>query len=162
MRPRSASSASSSGSSSRLIVWLLIGAVTVQVLTDVTWGMVVLAILALTAVRMIPVALALAGSGLGRASVAFIGWFGPRGLASIVFGIIALDSLPAAEGDQVASIVVITVLASVVLHGITAGPLARRYGQRTTGLDEDRPEHQEQAGPSPSPRQIAERDRPAG
>ena len=59
----------------------------------------------------------------------FVGWFGPRGLASIVFGIMALDSLPVGEGHTVVTIVVLTVVLSVFLHGITAGPFARRYGE---------------------------------
>ena len=54
-------------------------------------------VLALTVLRMVPVALALAGSGLDRATVFFVGWFGPRGLASVVFGLIAVDSLAPAQ-----------------------------------------------------------------
>jgi sodium/hydrogen antiporter len=76
------------------------------------------------------VAVALLGTGLGRATVVFVGWFGPRGLASFVFGLLALEAL----GEQVArpaeAVIAFTVLLSVVAHGLTAEPLARRYGAR--------------------------------
>jgi sodium/hydrogen antiporter len=119
-----------------LVVWLLVGALAIGLLDDLTWGMVVFALLALTVLRMIPVALALIGTGLDRTTVMFIGWFGPRGLASIVFGILALDALPAADGQPVISLIILTVILSVMLHGVTARPLARRYGERAGGLDD--------------------------
>jgi NhaP-type Na+/H+ or K+/H+ antiporter len=120
-----------------LLVWLIVGALAVNVLDDVTWGMFGVALLALTGLRMIPVALALIGSGLSRTTVLFVGWFGPRGLASIVFGIIAIDALPAAEGQPIIALITLTVILSVLLHGVTARPLARRYGEQAEGLDED-------------------------
>ena len=132
-----------------LVVWLLVGTLAVGVLDDLTWGMVGFAVLALTVLRMVPVALALSGARLSRDTVAFIGWFGPRGLASIVFGLIALDALPAAEGDPVISIIMLTVLLSVLLHGVTAAPLAHRYGERARRLHQGRPEHQRGRGPAP-------------
>jgi NhaP-type Na+/H+ or K+/H+ antiporter len=89
------------------------------------------ATLSLTVVRMLPVAVALIGSRLALPTVAFIGWFGPRGLASIVFGILALDALTEAgvAGTTLAATVAWTVLLSVMAHGLTAGPLATRYGR---------------------------------
>jgi sodium/hydrogen antiporter len=118
-----------------LLVWLVVGALAVNVLDDITWGMLGLALLALTVLRMIPVALALMGSGLSGTTVVFVGWFGPRGLASIVFGIIAVDALPAAEGQAVIALIALTVILSVLLHGVTARPLARRYGQQAGNPD---------------------------
>jgi sodium/hydrogen antiporter len=118
-----------------LLVWLVVGALAVNVLDDITWGMLGLALLALTVLRMIPVALALMGSGLSGTTVVFIGWFGPRGLASIVFGIIAVDALPAAEGQAVIALIALTVILSVLLHGVTARPLARRYGEQAGNPD---------------------------
>ncbi len=141
-----------------LVVWLIFGSLMLDVMTDLTWGMVAFAVLSLTALRMVPVALSLTRSGLSRYSVGFVAWFGPRGLASIVFGVLALDALPAADGDQVISIVVLTVLMSVVLHGITARPLSLRYGKRSTGFEASRPEHLPVRGHRPSPRHIAEHD----
>jgi NhaP-type Na+/H+ or K+/H+ antiporter len=120
-----------------LAVWLIVGALAVEALDDATWGMFALALLALTVLRMIPVALALIGSGLNRKTVVFVGWFGPRGLASIVFGIIALDALPAAEGQPVISLITLTVLLSVLLHGVTARPFAGRYAEQADNLEND-------------------------
>ena len=88
-----------------------------------------------------PVALALAGSGLDRATVAFVGWFGPRGLASVVFGLIAVDSLAPADAKVVLAAVTVTVALSVLLHGVTASPLAARYGAVAARLHPERPEH---------------------
>jgi NhaP-type Na+/H+ or K+/H+ antiporter len=100
------------------------------------------AILSLTVVRMVPVALALVGCRFRPSTVAFIGWFGPRGLASIVFMIIAFEGLHGARQDTDVVVAAIgwTVLLSVVLHGITAVPLARRYGARFASIPGDIPE----------------------
>jgi sodium/hydrogen antiporter len=91
---------------------------------------------------MAPVALSLAGSGLGRAAVAFVGWFGPRGLASVVFALIALEDLGESAAAPAVAIISVTVLLSVLVHGATADPLARRYGPRLApaagGADQDR------------------------
>ena len=102
------------------------------------------AILSLTVVRMVPVALALVGCRFQPTTVAFIGWFGPRGLASIVFMIIALEDLHGApqDTDIVVAAIGWTVLLSVVLHGITAVPLARRYGARIASIEGDIPERE--------------------
>ena len=83
----------------------------------------------------------LVGSGLDRATVALVGWFGPRGLASVVFGLIAFDELDPVAANQVLSLVVVTVTLSVVAHGLTAGPLAARYGRFAATLVDHRPEH---------------------
>jgi sodium/hydrogen antiporter len=113
-----------------LLVWFSFGAVmVVPGFEGAGWRDVIFALLALTVVRMVPVALALTGSGLDRPTVPFIGWFGPRGLASVVFGLIAVDSLTPADGHLVLCAVTVTVTASVVAHGISASPLARRYGE---------------------------------
>jgi NhaP-type Na+/H+ or K+/H+ antiporter len=125
-----------------LLVWFAFGAVMlVPGLQAADWHDVVFAVLALTVVRMLPVAVALAGSGLDRATVAFIGWFGPRGLASVVFGLIAVDSLDHTGGQTVLAAVVVTVTLSVLAHGVSASPLARRYGAHAIGLHPGRPEH---------------------
>ena len=101
---------------------------------DVGWRDVLFAVLALTVLRMAPVALALTRSGLDRATVAFVGWFGPRGLASVVFGLIAVDSLAPEESRVVLAAVTVTVALSVLLHGVSASPLASRYGAYTARL----------------------------
>ena len=80
----------------------------------------------LTLVRMIPVALSLLGSGLRPVSVAFVGWFGPRGLASILFVILVVEGTSLPHDAVLESVVAITVLASTFAHGMTAAPLATR------------------------------------
>jgi NhaP-type Na+/H+ or K+/H+ antiporter len=88
----------------------------------------VYAALSLTVVRMLPVAISLLGTGLAGRTVVFVGWFGPRGLASIVFGLlVAEETLP--EGSVVLQAIFVTVALSVVLHGATAVWGANRYGR---------------------------------
>jgi NhaP-type Na+/H+ or K+/H+ antiporter len=84
----------------------------------------------LTVIRMAPVAIALAGARLGRATVVLVGWFGPRGLASVVFALLALEDLGQPAASQAVAVITVTVLLSVVAHGASADPLARRYGPR--------------------------------
>ena len=125
-----------------LLVWFTFGAVMlVPGLRDFTWQDAVFALLALTVLRMIPVAIALTSTGLDRATVAFVGWFGPRGLASVVFGLIAVDSLKQPESQVVLGAVTLTVALSVLLHGVSASPLAARYGAYATRLHPEGPEH---------------------
>ncbi len=125
-----------------LLVWFLFGAaMVVPAFEDARWADVAFAVLALTVVRMIPVAIALVGSKLDRVTVSFVGWFGPRGLASVVFALIALDELGGEDGKRVLAAVTMTVLFSVVAHGLTAGPFGRRYGRRAELLHEQHPEH---------------------
>jgi NhaP-type Na+/H+ or K+/H+ antiporter len=99
------------------------------------------AVVSLTLVRMVPVAAALAGTGLRRDTVAFMGWFGPRGLASVVFTLIAVEELhgAGAVADVIVEIATWTILLSVVAHGLSAGPFARTYGRHLSGA-EDIPE----------------------
>jgi NhaP-type Na+/H+ or K+/H+ antiporter len=124
-----------------LIVWLIFGAaMVVPGLEHATWSDVVFAVLALTVVRMVPVALALTRSGLDRFTVGFIGWFGPRGLASVVFGLIAYDTLDPGDAGRVLSVVTVTVALSVLAHGLSASPLASRYGAFSATLAGHRPE----------------------
>ena len=108
-----------------LLVWTLFGAAAVPVVVHAArWQLAVYAVLSVTAVRMLPVALGLVGSGLGRRATLFIGWFGPRGLASVVFALLAVEELGTRADPAVAAIVT-TVLLSVVAHGVTAGPSPR-------------------------------------
>ena len=88
----------------------------------------VYAVLSPAVVRMLPVALATIGAGLDRATVLFVGWFGPRGLASLVFALLALEALGAVSDGAVA-VIAATVLLSVLAHGFSAAPLAARYGR---------------------------------
>ena len=111
-----------------LLVWLMFGVVAVvPALKDLTWQTALYAVLSLTVIRMLPVAIALARARLGLA-VLFIGWFGPRGLASVVFGLLALEDLAEAAARPAITVIAFTVLLSVLAHGLSADPLASRYG----------------------------------
>jgi sodium/hydrogen antiporter len=113
-----------------LLVWLAFGAVAVvPAMKVLTWQMVLYAVLSLTVIRMVPVAVVLIGTRLGRATVALVGWFGPRGLASVVFALLALEDLGDAVAGRAVAVITITVLLSVVAHGVTAEPLAARYAK---------------------------------
>ncbi len=115
-----------------LLVWTAFGAVAIPIMFDrVDLTIVLYAVLSLTLVRMVPVALASIGAGLDRNTVLFVGWFGPRGLASLVFALIALEELGTGADDAVA-VIGLTVLLSVLAHGLTAAPLATRYGHAAT------------------------------
>ena len=113
-----------------LLTWFLFGyAVIGQVFGQFSWPIVLYALLSLTVVRMLPVYLSMSGSGESPQSRLFLGWFGPRGLASIVFSIIVLDSnLPGA--NFMALVVICTVFLSLLLHGISANPLSRWIASR--------------------------------
>jgi sodium/hydrogen antiporter len=114
-----------------LLVWLALGAVAVvPAITGLTWQAMVYAVLSLTLIRMVPVAVALAGTRLGPAARLFVGWFGPRGLASVVFGLLALEELGQEAAGPAVRVISLTVLLSVIVHGVTAELLARRYGSR--------------------------------
>ncbi len=113
-----------------LLTWLLFGAVALpEVMELADWRVIVYAVLSLTVIRMLPVGLALIGARLGLLTVGFIGWFGPRGLASIIFALIALEELHG-EADLALAVIGVTVLLSVVAHGVSAKPLAAAYGAK--------------------------------
>lgn len=125
-----------------LVVWFLFGATLVPVAFEfLDWQIAVYAILSLTIVRMAPVALSMVRSGLDGQSVAFVSWFGPRGLASVVFALLAIEELGESSPatSRVVATVAITVLLSVVLHGITALPGGRLYLQSEETASTDRP-----------------------
>ena len=102
------------------------------------------AILSLTIVRMLPVGISLIGSRLRRSTVLFIGWFGPRGLASIVLGLIFLKQEANLAGESLIELaVVVTVLLSVFAHGISAAPAINLYAKQVEKMDADAPERQD-------------------
>ena len=85
---------------------------------------------------MLPVHLSLPGTGVKPITSAFLGWFGPRGLASILFVLLILEELSPEIQSKLFAIVIVTVTLSVILHGLTAGPAARWYGLMTQGMGE--------------------------
>lgn len=94
---------------------------------EATWQVVLYVVLSLTVVRMAPVAISLIGTGARPRTVAFLGWFGPRGLASIVFALMLLEEGGLPGEEIILSTVFVAVALSVLAHGITAAPMSRRY-----------------------------------
>jgi NhaP-type Na+/H+ or K+/H+ antiporter len=113
-----------------LLTWVVFGATVVaRVAENATWEMFLYAFLSLTLVRMLPVWLALRGTDTRLDEVLFMGWFGPRGLASIVFAIMVIEAgIPGA--DLIAVTVACAILLSVLGHGLSAKPLARVLSAR--------------------------------
>ena len=102
------------------------------------------AVISLTVVRMLPVAVALVGTHLSPASMIFMGWFGPRGLASIVLGLVYLEQEMNLPGESTIRVVVmVTVLLSIFAHGLSAIPGINLYVRKITALGSAAPEHQE-------------------
>jgi sodium/hydrogen antiporter len=117
-----------SGELLNAVTFLLFGAVLLgPALAELDWRVAVYVALSLTVVRMLPVALALLGTGMRRVTVGFLGWFGPRGLASIVFVLILLEETELPERPLFLTVVTWTVAVSVYAHGLTASPGANRY-----------------------------------
>ena len=116
------------GEALALLTWVVFGGIVVARLIDrVTWPALLYAVLSLTVVRMLPVFLCLIGTRTSTTDKLFIGWFGPRGLATIVFAVLVLDEkLPGNDTMMLAA--GWTVLLSVIAHGVTANPLVRRMG----------------------------------
>ena len=114
-----------------LVVWFVFGRVINQVVAGgITWRVVCYALLVVTVMRVVPVMLSLLGSAISRRDALFLGWLGPRGLATIVFGLLAFVDLTGADADLVADVTVATVVVSLVLHGLSYGPIAALYGRR--------------------------------
>jgi len=112
-------------------VFMVLGLVMVPLAMDHwTWMSLVYALLSLTVIRMVPVAISLVGSGLDKFTIAFVGWFGPRGIASILYLLIAGIDIGFAGFEVGLSIIVLTVLLSTFLHGVTALPFTKMFDSR--------------------------------
>ncbi len=110
------------------VTFIVFGAVLLgPVLGDVSWSIALYAVLSLTVVRLIPVAIAMIGTGARKPTLAFLGWFGPRGLASIVLAILVLEEGGLPHDDLILVTTYVTIGLSVLAHGLTAAPLANRY-----------------------------------
>ena len=135
-------------------VFFFFGTAVAGVWGHFTPAVLLYAVLSLTIVRMAPVALALWGTRLSRATVLFMGWFGPRGLASIVLGLVyVLREAELAGHSTIRLAVMATVLLSIYAHGLTAQPGINVYARRIAALDETSPEHQALGDGSPQPPQ---------
>jgi NhaP-type Na+/H+ or K+/H+ antiporter len=95
----------------------------------IRWEWVGYGLVSLLVVRTVAVALSMIGSRLRLPTVAFLGWFGPRGIASLIIAILVGQKFDLPNIDAILNIVVITVACSVVLHGLTAWPGSQRYGR---------------------------------
>ncbi|MFV0490728.1 MAG: cation:proton antiporter [Pseudorhodobacter sp.] len=123
-----------------LTVFFLFGLLVAETWGDLSLSHILYAVLSLTLIRMVPVAVALTGLGLQRRTVLFMGWFGPRGLASIVLGLVYLEQTAERHLQTIEMAVIATVLLSILLHGISARPGARRFGALMDSLPANIPE----------------------
>ncbi len=116
-----------------LFVFMVFGAVLVpDLFAHLTWQMVAYAVLALTVMRMVPVAISMIGAKLLPGTVLFLGWFGPRGLASILFALLVVEeTMGNAVAEQIIMLTILTVALSIIAHGVTAAPFANWYGRST-------------------------------
>ena len=116
------------------LTFIVFGAAFMKPLIErATWQVALYALLSLTVVRMLPVAIAMIGTRARRSTVMYLGWFGPRGLASIVFAVLVLEAnVP--HTSTIVDTTALTVTASIVLHGLTAGPLTNRYTRQLERL----------------------------
>jgi NhaP-type Na+/H+ or K+/H+ antiporter len=120
----------------------------------ITWQVLVMALLALTVVRIGPVALSMIGTKLSAPTILYMGWFGPRGLATIVFAALVVEQadLPGAHVNTITIAAAITVGLSVLLHGLTAYPGSQLYAnwvasRKDEASPETQPVHRDQLRP---------------
>jgi NhaP-type Na+/H+ or K+/H+ antiporter len=124
-------------------VFFIFSILVLGAIQPLSWEVALYALLSLTVIRMLPVALSTYGTYLRGISVLFVGWFGPRELASIVLSLIVVEKAPLLPGrDEIELVVAVTVPLSVLLHGLTSAPLSAVYGHRVQGMAADTPEKQ--------------------
>jgi NhaP-type Na+/H+ or K+/H+ antiporter len=114
-----------------LALWFMFGALVNDTLAggSITWQIVLYAVLALSVVRVLPVALSLLGTEIAPRDRLVVGAMGPRCVATLVFGLLAFIQLPDPENDLVLTVTVVTVVASIVIHGLSTGLVTRMYGR---------------------------------
>jgi len=135
------------GSALTMLSFLVFGALLLgPAIGDLTWQVAVYAVLSLTLIRLIPVALGMIGSGLGRPSVLYLGWFGPRGLASIIFAGIVIEDADLPGAPTITTVVMITVGLSVFVHGATSWFGSEAYADWYQTSEEADPDIPEAAG----------------
>ncbi len=142
------------------VTFLIFGAVLLgPALEHVSWQIALYAVLSLTLVRILPVAVAMIRTGARPPTVGFLGWFGPRGLASIVFAVIVVEEAHLPGAATILTTTYVTIGLSVMAHGITAAPLARRYARWYESHPRDRapvmesvptPDHRARGAPQQS------------
>ena len=129
--------AEGTGDTLALITWVIFGAVIADTLLHLmSWSILLYSVLSLTVIRMVPVFIALTGSGISTEGKLFIGWFGPRGLASIVFAVMIINS-KLVDNDPIILVMACTVILSIIAHGITANPWAKAFGKRSQQIQKN-------------------------
>jgi NhaP-type Na+/H+ or K+/H+ antiporter len=123
-----------------LVVFALFGAAVLwPAFEGVDSQVIVYALISLTVVRMIPVALSLAGGGFDRATALYLGWFGPRGIASLIFALLVVEEADLPETPVIVQTVIVTVAVSIVAHGLSAPRGAAAYAGAIERVRERRP-----------------------
>jgi len=139
-----------------LLTFLLFGCAMVPMaLFDLDIRTIFFAVLSLTVLRMLPVQLSLLGTGVRPVTSAFLGWFGPRGLASVLFILLVVEQAEIVHRDEIFIVTITTVMLSILLHGMSAGPAAKRYGEMTRGMgdcEENQPVISAMFSQAPEPR----------
>ena len=138
-----------------LLTFMIFGAVLLPPALDLVNGSVVLyAVVSLTLIRMIPVAISLIGTKVKPVTTLFVGWFGPRGVASILYAFTVVDVEDLAGVPLITTVVMITVLLSVFAHGLTAAPGARWYGQKMADEERVKPDAAEKSNVPEMPLRV--------
>lgn len=117
--------------------------------------MLVYALLSFTVIRMLPVAISMIGTHLRLPTLLYVGWFGPRGLASLVFAAILIQDSDISEADPIITVVILTVAMSILLHGVSTYPGANAYAD---GYQRQQEDHEEMVE-SQDVHQVHERGR---
>ncbi len=121
-----------------LLTFMIFGAALVWPAVDhLNWRVVIYGVLSLTVIRMIPVALSLIRGGFQPDTVIFLGWFGPRGLASILFALLVLGRADIRSREEIFTIIIVTVFMSVFAHGLTAWPASKWYAGRAEEMKDE-------------------------
>ena len=142
-----------------LITFMIFGAFMVlPELSNLNWQIVLYGVLSLTIIRMIPVAISLIGLRLKFPTIFFIGWFGPRGIASILFALLILEESGITNGNEIFAVIMITVLFSIFAHGITSVPLSAWYAKKLEELKHSKEEIPEHAKVTEMPTRIKWKD----
>jgi NhaP-type Na+/H+ or K+/H+ antiporter len=137
------------------ISFLLVGAMLIPLALDqVTWAVVAYVVLSLVVIRTVTVAVAMAGTGARWQTVAFMGWFGPRGLATVVFTVLLFDA-NVANGNLIAAVAVVGVTLSVLAHGFTAPPLVAAYARWWSSAQAGNKSHMEASAVAEHPTRHA-------
>ena len=147
------------------VTFVLFGAILLgPALGELSWQLALYAVLSLTVVRMVPVAIGMLGTHARMPTLAFVGWFGPRGLASIVFAVILIEESRLPHEHLIVLAIYLTVGLSVFVHGLTASPLAERYARWFEQHPRDKAPPMESAptdvtrtrGPSAAPAEVGQ------